>query len=135
MTGTQWSRTRAIPTPPPTPAQAAAVPAALSGRDVLARARTGTGKTLAYLLPLLHEVAALPPRAQAAGFAALVLVPTRELVEQVCDAGDALAAAAGLHIRFSSLAAAPGRGPAGGGGSRECAPAMLKAAPKSAAAT
>ena len=72
-------------------------------------------------------MAALPPRAQAAGFAALVLVPTRELVEQVCDAGDALAAAAGLHIRFSSLAAAPGRGPAGGGGSRECAPARAGA--------
>ena len=65
--------------------QAACIPAALEGKDIVARARTGSGKTLAYLLPALHKVLAVPKEKQRAGWQALVLVPTRELCEQVCD--------------------------------------------------
>ena len=65
----------------PTPVQAAAIPKALEGKDVIARARTGTGKTLAYLLPALHVL--LSQEGEQERFQALVLVPTSELVEQV----------------------------------------------------
>ena len=61
--------------------QAEAIPRALEGRDIVARARTGSGKTLAYLLPALHRV--LSASKGRAGWQALVLVPTRELCEQV----------------------------------------------------
>ena len=63
----------------PTPVQAAAIPQALEGKDVIATAQTGTGKTLAFLIPVMEELAAQ----RAAGIAALVLVPTRELAMQV----------------------------------------------------
>ena len=65
----------------PTPIQRAAIPPLMAGRDVLAMAATGTGKTAAFALPLLHNIdATLPPRAR---LAVLVLVPTRELAMQV----------------------------------------------------
>ncbi len=68
----------------PTPIQRAAIPALLSGRDVLAMAATGTGKTAAFALPLLHR---LNTGARAGErVAALVLVPTRELAMQVAEA-------------------------------------------------
>ncbi|MGD2017537.1 MAG: DEAD/DEAH box helicase [Planctomycetota bacterium] len=63
------------------PIQAAALPAALGGRDVLGLARTGTGKTAAFALPILHRLAA--DRAEAARPRALVLAPTRELARQI----------------------------------------------------
>jgi len=63
----------------PTPVQAAAIPHALAGKDVIATAQTGTGKTLAFLLPVIERLATQPT----AGIAALVLVPTRELAMQV----------------------------------------------------
>ncbi len=63
--------------------QAACIPAVLSGKDVVARARTGSGKTLAYLLPALQRILSQPSERQRAGWQALVLVPTRELCEQV----------------------------------------------------
>src|SRR5262249_26262046 len=65
----------------PTPIQAQAIPAVLSGSDVLAGAQTGTGKTAAFVLPILHKLG------QAAGRAprALVLTPTRELAAQVAE--------------------------------------------------
>jgi ATP-dependent RNA helicase RhlE len=70
----------------PTPVQAAAIPQALAGADVIATAQTGTGKTLAFLIPmaeaLLHQ--------KTPGVAALVLVPTRELAMQVAAQYDAL---------------------------------------------
>lgn len=65
----------------PTPAQAETIPRVLEGKDVVARARTGSGKTMAYVLPALHKV--LTSGAGAAGWQVLVLVPTRELCEQV----------------------------------------------------
>jgi ATP-dependent RNA helicase RhlE len=70
----------------PTPVQAAAIPQALAGKDVLATAQTGTGKTLAFLIPIIQHLLQKP----ATGIAALVLVPTRELAMQVADQYDAL---------------------------------------------
>jgi ATP-dependent RNA helicase RhlE len=66
-----------------TPIQQAAIPAVLSGRDVLAGAQTGTGKTAAFVLPLLQRLADRSPRGTAPR--ALVLTPTRELAAQVAD--------------------------------------------------
>lgn len=73
----------------PTPVQAAAIPQALEGKDVLATAQTGTGKTLAFLIPIMEKMIAAGPQ-QAAGLAALVLVPTRELAMQVAEQYNAL---------------------------------------------
>jgi len=70
----------------PTPVQAAAIPHALEGKDVLATAQTGTGKTLAFLIPVLEMLL----RRGSSGIAALVLVPTRELAMQVVDQYNAL---------------------------------------------
>ncbi len=61
----------------PTPVQAQAIPPALEGRDVLATAQTGTGKTLSFLIPLIERM----PKAK--GCSALILLPTRELAMQV----------------------------------------------------
>ena len=63
----------------PTPVQAAAIPQALDGKDVLATAQTGTGKTLAFLIPVIEQLL----KSKTPGIAALVLVPTRELAMQV----------------------------------------------------
>jgi ATP-dependent RNA helicase DeaD len=68
----------------PTPVQLAAIPPLLEGRDVLGQAATGTGKTAAFALPLLHRLTPkAPPKTRTA---ALVLVPTRELAMQVAEA-------------------------------------------------
>ena len=69
----------------PTPIQSMAVPALLSGRDVLASAQTGSGKTAAFALPLLQRIHDLPSRAGRTT-SALILVPTRELAAQVGEA-------------------------------------------------
>ncbi len=68
----------------PTPIQRAAIPLLMAGRDVLAMAATGTGKTAAFALPLLHQVQPDAPARERT--AALVLVPTRELAMQVAEA-------------------------------------------------
>jgi len=70
----------------PTPVQAAAIPQALAGKDILATAQTGTGKTLAFLVPLIEKLL----RQNTSGIAALVLVPTRELAMQVVAQYNAL---------------------------------------------
>jgi ATP-dependent RNA helicase RhlE len=70
----------------PTPVQAAAIPEALAGKDVLATAQTGTGKTLAFLIPIMEQLL----RQNTPGIAALVLVPTRELAMQVAEQYDSL---------------------------------------------
>ena len=68
----------------PTPVQRAAIPPLLEGRDVLAQAATGTGKTAAFALPLLSRLSPnATPRERTAG---LILVPTRELAMQVAEA-------------------------------------------------
>jgi ATP-dependent RNA helicase RhlE len=65
----------------PTPVQASAIPPALDGRDVLATAQTGTGKTLSFLIPIVELLQKVEARGPAAH--ALVLLPTRELAMQV----------------------------------------------------
>jgi ATP-dependent RNA helicase RhlE len=70
----------------PTPVQAAAIPQALAGADVIATAQTGTGKTLAFLIPVIEKLS----QHKAADIAALVLVPTRELAMQVVAQYDAV---------------------------------------------
>ena len=70
----------------PTPIQAQAIPAVLQGQDLLAGAQTGTGKTAAFTLPLLHRLsqsAAPKSKFGGKGVRALVLTPTRELAAQV----------------------------------------------------
>ncbi|MFV1921285.1 MAG: DEAD/DEAH box helicase [Methylotenera sp.] len=68
----------------PTPIQAQAIPAVLDGRDILASAQTGTGKTAGFTLPALNLLAT-PHESRSRGPRILVLVPTRELAAQVND--------------------------------------------------
>src|SRR5882672_3549641 len=70
----------------PTPVQAAAIPQALEGKDVIATAQTGTGKTLAFLIPMIERLL----KQSKPGISALVLVPTRELAMQVATQYNAL---------------------------------------------
>ncbi|CAG0972758.1 partial ATP-dependent RNA helicase RhlE, partial [Anaerolineae bacterium] len=78
----------------PTPIQTATIPAALSGQDILGSAETGTGKTAAYLLPILQRLIA----ARARSPRALILVPTRELALQVAEHADALCKRTDLRV-------------------------------------
>jgi len=71
----------------PTPIQTEAIPPALAGRDLLACAQTGSGKTAAFLLPILHRLIDKPRRTTRA----LVLTPTRELAAQIAEDLEALA--------------------------------------------
>ncbi|MFD8203796.1 DEAD/DEAH box helicase [Streptomyces sp. NPDC003470] len=83
----------------PFPIQAATLPDALKGRDVLGRGRTGSGKTLAFGLPLLTRTAGR--RAEPKQPLALILVPTRELAEQVTEALAPYAEA--LRLRLATV--------------------------------
>ena len=76
----------------PTPVQAEAIPAALAGRDIVGTAQTGTGKTLAFVLPLLQSLISKPKRP---GIQALILSPTRELAIQIHEAFGKLASGTG----------------------------------------
>lgn len=69
----------------PTPIQAQTIPAALSGRDVLGCAQTGTGKTAAFALPILNRLGEKPPSSKPNCPQVLVLAPTRELAIQIGD--------------------------------------------------
>ena len=80
----------------PTPIQAATLPDSLAGRDVLGRGRTGSGKTYAFLLPLVARLSQGGRPAAARRPRALILAPTRELVGQIHEALKPLAKAAGL---------------------------------------
>ncbi|MGY1654149.1 DEAD/DEAH box helicase [Geodermatophilus sp. SYSU D01119] len=81
----------------PFPIQVATLPDSLAGRDVLGRGRTGSGKTIAFALPLVARLAASTTRRQARKPRALVLVPTRELANQVLATVEPLATALGLR--------------------------------------
>jgi ATP-dependent RNA helicase RhlE len=87
----------------PTPIQAATIPGALAGRDVLASAETGSGKTAAFLLPILHNILGKPRGSTRA----LVLVPTRELAAQVLADMQDLA----VHTPVTGAAVFGGVGP------------------------
>ena len=80
----------------PFPIQVATLPDTLAGRDVLGRGRTGSGKTLAFSLPLVARLAASDSRRTPRRPRALVLVPTRELANQVLAVVDPLARALGM---------------------------------------
>ena len=82
----------------PTPIQAQAIPPALAGRDVIGTAATGTGKTAAFLLPIIERLSAQPgPR----GPRALVLAPTRELALQI--EGELVRFGRGRHVRGAAV--------------------------------
>jgi superfamily II DNA/RNA helicase len=81
----------------PTPIQAATLPDSLAGRDVLGRGRTGSGKTYAFLLPLLTRLVASKTPRQSRKPRALILAPTRELVNQIQAAMTPLAKPLGIN--------------------------------------
>ena len=83
----------------PTPIQQVTLPDSLAGRDVLGRGRTGSGKTYAFLLPLVARLVASGRPARPKAPRALILAPTRELVGQIQESLEPLAAAAGLSTR------------------------------------
>ncbi|WP_235547764.1 MULTISPECIES: DEAD/DEAH box helicase [unclassified Nocardioides] len=83
----------------PTPIQAATLPDSLAGRDVLGRGRTGSGKTYAFLLPLVARLSASGRTAQSRKPRALIMAPTRELVNQINEALKPLARTAGLSTQ------------------------------------
>jgi ATP-dependent RNA helicase RhlE len=86
----------------PTPIQRDTIPLALAGRDVVGSAQTGTGKTAAFLLPILHRLALSPGNR----LRALILVPTRELAEQVLERAQAY----GRHLGLRAAAVYGGVG-------------------------
>jgi len=69
----------------PTPIQVQAIPHVMAGRDVQGIAQTGTGKTAAFALPILHRLLANPKQAPRRGCRVLVLSPTRELASQIAE--------------------------------------------------
>jgi ATP-dependent RNA helicase RhlE len=117
---------RAVGYTVPTEIQALAIPHALTGADVIGRAKTGSGKTAAFILPTIDRLLAGGGRSPN-GVRALVLTPTRELAQQVADAtftyarhlklrGDAIYGGVGIEPQFKRLrhgvdilAATPGR--------------------------
>ena len=84
----------------PTPIQAQAIPPLLEGRDLLGIAQTGTGKTAAFALPLLHRLTTTDRRAAPRHVRALILTPTRELCVQILDSFRSY----GRHLRISRAA-------------------------------
>jgi superfamily II DNA/RNA helicase len=82
----------------PTPIQAQTIPVALTGRDVVGIAQTGTGKTAAFALPILHRLAAAPRAPERKSARVLVLSPTRELSAQILDSFNAY----GRHLRIAA---------------------------------
>ena len=82
----------------PTPIQARTIPALLQGRDVLGIAQTGTGKTAAFALPVLQQLAQQGGRAQPKSPRALVLAPTRELAVQIGRSFDTYGRGLGLRL-------------------------------------
>lgn len=85
----------------PTPVQARAIPLALEGKDILARSGTGTGKTAAYLLPILHNTIR---RRETRETSALILVPTKELALQVTKLAQSLSTHCGQDVRVQNIA-------------------------------
>src|SRR4051812_33206048 len=79
----------------PTPIQREAIPPLLAGNDLIGRAATGTGKTAAFALPLLHRLAAAEKRNRPS---ALILVPTRELAMQVAESVERYGKPLGVRV-------------------------------------
>jgi ATP-dependent RNA helicase RhlE len=90
----------------PTPIQSAAIPVLLSGKDAIGQAQTGTGKTAAFMLPILDRLARGGPRGRVR---ALVLAPTRELAEQIHQA--TIAFSENMKLRSVAIYGGVGKGP------------------------
>ncbi|WP_330647257.1 DEAD/DEAH box helicase [Thioclava sp. FTW29] len=82
----------------PTPIQNKAIPLAMQGHDILGLAQTGTGKTLAFGLPLIDQLLQAPGKPAPKTAKALILAPTRELVNQIADGLRALTKGTRIHI-------------------------------------
>src|ERR1700730_15954312 len=78
----------------PTPVQALAIEPALAGRDLVAMAQTGTGKTLAFVLPIIHLIAKQPTHT---GIRSVILSPTRELAIQINETFAKMAVGTGIR--------------------------------------
>ncbi|RIK15905.1 MAG: RNA helicase [Anaerolineae bacterium] len=89
----------------PTPIQQQAIPHVLEGRDVLGLAQTGTGKTAAFMLPILQRLTRGPLRRPRA----LIVAPTRELAEQIHEAAEALGGR--TRVRSAAIYGGVGKGP------------------------
>ncbi|KAF7944592.1 uncharacterized protein EAE97_005225 [Botrytis byssoidea] len=87
----------------PTLVQSKAIPLTLEGRDVLARAKTGSGKTAAYLLPILHSILKRKELSPTQCTTALILVPTRELADQVYKTVESFTTFCAKDIRAVNL--------------------------------
>ena len=83
----------------PTPIQVKAIPLALEGHDIMGLAQTGTGKTLAFGLPLIHQLLETPGKPAPRTAKSLILAPTRELVNQIADSLRVVAEGTRLRIR------------------------------------
>lgn len=92
----------------PTPVQAASIPKALAGSDLMVSAQTGSGKTAAFMLPALNRISTMPAN-KGTGVQVLVLTPTRELAMQVADATKLY----GAHIKDLRIAVVVGGMPYG----------------------
>ncbi|MFN6951611.1 MAG: DEAD/DEAH box helicase [Albidovulum sp.] len=82
----------------PTPIQGRAIPPAMEGRDILGLAQTGTGKTLAFGLPLVQHLLEAPGRPEPKAVKALILAPTRELVNQIAEQLRGLTKGTKVHV-------------------------------------
>lgn len=82
----------------PTPIQLQAIPSAIDRKDMIGLARTGSGKTAAFILPILHRILTTP---RSKGIRALILAPTRELADQICEV--AVAFGRDLDIRCAAI--------------------------------
>lgn len=88
----------------PTPVQSRAIPLALEGKDILARSKTGSGKTAAYLIPIIQSILRKKSELNYQKCTlSLILVPTRELAAQVTKTTESLAAFCGQDIRVENL--------------------------------
>ncbi|KAB8301600.1 hypothetical protein EYC80_003442 [Monilinia laxa] len=87
----------------PTLVQSKSIPLTLEGRDILARAKTGSGKTAAYLLPILHSILKRKELSPTPLTSALILVPTRELADQVYKSVEAFTAFCAKDVRAVNL--------------------------------
>ncbi len=85
----------------PTQVQAAAIPKVMQGHDLIAIAQTGTGKTAAFVLPMLHRISRANQDGQPRGTKALILAPTRELALQIME--NIRAYGDGLPIRVAAI--------------------------------
>jgi len=89
----------------PTPIQTAAIPLALAGHDLIGTAQTGTGKTAAFVLPILHKLLSSPGKRTRV----LIITPTRELAEQIHQSVSSLSR--GMNIRSIAIYGGVGPGP------------------------